>query len=151
MSTESVQLRASNAERERVATILRAAAADGLLTLEEADERLAIVYASQYRDELTPVTADLPAAGRHLLTNTPEERAARRSGLIWHGAVVAVIAALLVAAWAASDAPFFWPIWPIGFLLFTVFAHARRLNRPWAGPPWAGPLWAGRPPWAGRF
>lgn len=139
MSTES-RLRASDTERERVATILRAATADGLLTLEEADERQAVVYAARYRDELTPVTADLPAAGRHLLADTPQARSAARNGLARHIAVVAVIAALLVGAWAASDAPFFWPIWPIAFLTFTVFAHARRLRRPWARPP--GARWA---------
>jgi len=140
-----VGLRASDAERERVAKIIRTAATDGLLTLEEADERLAVVYAARYRDELTPITADLPAGGRHLLANTEEARTAGRRGLIGHIAVVTVIAALLIVAWAASDAPFFWPIWPIAFMVFTVVRHARRLRRPWAsGPPWFGPPWAGR-------
>lgn len=37
-------VRASDAEREHVARILRAAAGEGLLTLGEADERLAALY-----------------------------------------------------------------------------------------------------------
>ena len=142
MSNEETKgLRASDAERERIAKILRAAAADGLLTLEEADERLAVVYAAKYRDELAPVTADLPASGRHLLDNTPEARSAGRRGLIGHIAVVTVIAALLVVAWSASNAPFFWPIWPIAFMVFTVVRHARRLRHPWVAGPWVGPPW----------
>jgi len=145
MSTESTghALRASDAERERVAQIVRAAAADGMLTLEEADERLATVYAARYRHELTPVTADLPAGGRPLLANTSEATAARRAGLIRHIGFVTVIAVLLVAAWAASDAPFFWPIWPLAFLAFTVFRRARYVRHPWI----ADQPWAGGPPW----
>jgi hypothetical protein len=143
--TENKALRASDAERERVADILRAAAADGRLTLEEADERLAVVYAAKLRDELNPVTADLPASGWPMPGRTPEAQAAGRRGLIGHIAVVIVITALLIVAWAASNAPFFWPIWPIAFLVFTVVRHARRLRHPWVGgPPWFGPPWARR-------
>ena len=39
-------LRASDADRERVAEVLRAAAGDGRLTLEELDERLDAVFAA---------------------------------------------------------------------------------------------------------
>jgi hypothetical protein len=125
----SAALRASDAERDRVAAILRAAAAQGMLTLEEVDERLAVVYAAKFREELEPVTADLPAGGRPLLATTPEARAAERAALVRHVAVVVVIAALLVVAWAASDAPFFWPVWPLAFLVFTLVRRVR-------GPRW---------------
>jgi hypothetical protein len=56
-------LRASDADRERVAEILREAAGDGRLTMEELDERLDAVYAAKTYAELEPVTKDLPAAG----------------------------------------------------------------------------------------
>src|SRR4051794_24615012 len=82
--TKHTALRASDAEREHTARILRAAAGEGMLTLEEADERMATVYAARYRSELAPLTADLPDGGRPLLQNTPEARAAARSGLIRH-------------------------------------------------------------------
>src|SRR5215472_4113775 len=56
-------LRASDADRERIADILRQAAGDGRLTMEELDERLDSVYAAKTYAELEPITKDLPAAG----------------------------------------------------------------------------------------
>lgn len=55
-------LRASDADRERVATVVREAVGDGRLTLAEGDERLAGVYASIHRHELATYTADLGPA-----------------------------------------------------------------------------------------
>jgi hypothetical protein len=54
------ELRASDADRERVAELLRTAAAEGRLDLTELDERLAVVYAARTYADLEPVTADLP-------------------------------------------------------------------------------------------
>jgi hypothetical protein len=56
-------LRASDADRERVADIVREAAGDGRLTMEELDERLDAVYAAKTYAELEPITRDLPQAG----------------------------------------------------------------------------------------
>jgi len=56
-------LRASDADRERVANILREAAGDGRLTMEELDERLDAVYTAKTYAELEPITRDLPATG----------------------------------------------------------------------------------------
>ena len=56
-------LRASDADRERVANTLREAAGDGRLTMEELDERLDAVYAAKTYAELEPITRDLPATG----------------------------------------------------------------------------------------
>jgi hypothetical protein len=53
-------LRASDADRERVADVLRQAAGDGRLTMEELDERLDSVYAAKTYAELEPITKDLP-------------------------------------------------------------------------------------------
>jgi hypothetical protein len=121
-------VRASDADRERVARILRAAAGEGLLTLDEADDRLAVVYAARCRDQLEPLTADLPDRGRRLLENTPEARVAARIGLVRHAVTVAVVAAVLVTVWVLSAADFFWPAWPLAFMAFSVFAHGRRLR-----------------------
>ncbi|HEU4425077.1 MAG TPA: DUF1707 domain-containing protein, partial [Pilimelia sp.] len=52
----SHRLRASDAEREQIATILRAAMTEGRLNLQEGEERLAAAYAATYRDELGPLT-----------------------------------------------------------------------------------------------
>nr|WP_184292150.1 DUF1707 domain-containing protein [Nocardiopsis algeriensis] len=54
-------MRVSDAERDQVAEVLREAAAEGRITLEELDERLDTVYASRVYADLEPVTADLPA------------------------------------------------------------------------------------------
>lgn len=56
-------LRASDADREHVADILRQAAGEGRLTMEELDERLDAVYAAKTYTELEPITRDLPQAG----------------------------------------------------------------------------------------
>ncbi|MFF4588837.1 DUF1707 domain-containing protein [Streptomyces sp. NPDC001388] len=56
-------LRASDADRERVAEVLRDALAEGRLDLEEFEERLEQTYRARTYGELAPVTRDLPAAG----------------------------------------------------------------------------------------
>ena len=53
-------IRASDAERENAVTILRDAAAEGRLTLEELAQRLERALGAVTRDELDPLTADLP-------------------------------------------------------------------------------------------
>ncbi|TDE36389.1 DUF1707 and DUF2154 domain-containing protein [Actinomadura sp. 6K520] len=56
-------MRAGDADRDRVAHVLRDAAGDGRLTLEELDERLDAVYAAKTYADLEPLTRDLPAPG----------------------------------------------------------------------------------------
>jgi hypothetical protein len=56
-------LRASDHDRDRVAEVLRQAAGDGRLTLEELDERLTAVYAAKTYGDLEPITRDLPIGG----------------------------------------------------------------------------------------
>jgi hypothetical protein len=54
-------MRASDAERERVADLLREACLEGRLDADELDERLAAAYRARTRGELAPLVADLPA------------------------------------------------------------------------------------------
>ncbi len=54
------ELRVSDAERERVAERIRAAAVEGRLELPELDDRLSAVYAARTYGQLGAVTADLP-------------------------------------------------------------------------------------------
>lgn len=54
-------LRASDADRDRVADILREALAEGRLDAEEHSERLDRVYAAKTMGELEPLVRDLPA------------------------------------------------------------------------------------------
>jgi hypothetical protein len=53
-------VRASDAEREQAAELLRAGYADGRLTRAELDERLAAGYAAKTRADLRGLTGDLP-------------------------------------------------------------------------------------------
>lgn len=58
-----LEMRASDADRDRVAQILRDAVGEGRLTLDEVDERLDAVYRAKTYAELEPLTRDLPDAG----------------------------------------------------------------------------------------
>ncbi|MGY1823410.1 DUF1707 SHOCT-like domain-containing protein [Geodermatophilus sp. SYSU D00079] len=55
-------MRASDAERDGVAQVLRDATARGLLSLDECDERMAAAYGARFQRDLAPLTADLPPA-----------------------------------------------------------------------------------------
>ena len=64
-STGPQGMRASDSDRDRVAEVLREAAAEGRLGLDELDERLDVLYKTKTYAELEPITADLPSAGTH--------------------------------------------------------------------------------------
>src|SRR5206468_2181727 len=57
-------LRASDADRDKVADLLREALAEGRLSPEEHAERLDAVYAAKTYAELEPIVADLPGGGQ---------------------------------------------------------------------------------------
>jgi hypothetical protein len=58
--SSSPALRASDADRDRVAEILATALGEGRLTQEEHGERLDAVYAAKTHADLAPLTEDLP-------------------------------------------------------------------------------------------
>ena len=98
MSTPAVpeprNLRASDADRERVANVLREAAGDGRLTMDELDERLDSVYAAKTYAELEPITHDLPDAGDvHAPASSPAVRLdpARFGGVPTSSGAVAIL------------------------------------------------------------
>ena len=65
-------LRVSDADRHKVAEILREAAGEGRLDLDELDERLESAYAAKTYADLGPITADLPLrAGERLPGSAP--------------------------------------------------------------------------------
>ncbi|MFF3741481.1 DUF1707 domain-containing protein [Streptomyces sp. NPDC002566] len=63
MTEDAPELRASDADRERVAEVLRDALAEGRLDMGEFEERLDAAYRARTYGELAPITRDLPAAG----------------------------------------------------------------------------------------
>src|SRR3954468_9521238 len=58
--TDPSQLRISDSDRHRVAEVLREAAGEGRLDLEELDQRLEATYAARTYADLVPITLDLP-------------------------------------------------------------------------------------------
>lgn len=63
MTSELPDMRASDAERERVAEILREAVAEGRLEMEEFEQRLDATYKARTHGELVPIVRDLPGVG----------------------------------------------------------------------------------------
>jgi hypothetical protein len=124
MSDTPSNIRASDAERERVAKRVQTASAEGRLSLEETEQRLGAVYAAKYLDELGKLTADLP----------PEQHAPGRfpAPLLIHAGIVAVLAVVIIAHWSVSGAVFFWPVIPLFWLGLSLAAHAafRAYRRP---------------------
>jgi hypothetical protein len=82
---DEMRLRASDADRERVAGQLGEALADGRLTVEEHRERIDLLYATRTHDELVPLTADL-GTGRgdleHQRSAVPVERVAPQVAIL---------------------------------------------------------------------
>lgn len=70
------EIRASDAEREGIATRLNEAVGDGQLTLEEFSQRVDAAYAAKTRGELDVIVADLPAVVAAPATH-PDAPAAR--------------------------------------------------------------------------
>lgn len=75
------ELRASDADRERVAELLRDAYAEGRLTMEEHAERIEAAYEARTFGELAPLTRDLPADSGTISMEKPPLNRARRPAM----------------------------------------------------------------------
>lgn len=128
-------MRASDADRERVANDLRDHYADGRLTMEEFDERIDSVYKAKTFGELAPLTADLPAPPPDPAVQRAEDRRRRVARLraVWGSwlsvAVICTVIWLLTSIGGHGQLTYFWPGWVIG---------------PWGAMILAGTLGGGR-------
>jgi Domain of unknown function (DUF1707) len=80
-----LRLRASDADRERVAGLLGEALADGRLTVDEHRERIDLLYATKTHGELVPLTADLGTGQREVereRSAVPVERVAPQVAIL---------------------------------------------------------------------
>jgi hypothetical protein len=112
--------RASDGDRDRATDALRRHHADGRLSTDELEERIARAYAATTLGELDQLFADLPP-----LRSPEGERRPRRLGL-WPPAFAPALLALLFAvAVLASGHPLFF-LWPLIFLLFLRFGFMHR-------------------------
>jgi DUF1707 SHOCT-like domain/Cell wall-active antibiotics response LiaF, C-terminal len=82
------ELRASDADRERLAAVLRENLGEGRLTLDEFSERVDAAYTARTVADLAALTRDLPAAGEAVAT--PERRRPRPTR--WSVAVMSGVA-----------------------------------------------------------
>jgi hypothetical protein len=122
------ELLASDADRDRIAERLRAAAAEGRLTSEELEERLETAFSARTEAELESLVADLPAAS---VSMPPAGRHERRPWDSDHVRAYLGVSLMLVAIWALTGAGYFWPIWPmLGWGIGVVADTGGRLGRP---------------------
>ena len=120
----SASMRASDADRELVRTVLVDAYGDGRLTREEYDDRLDTLYGSRTLGELPALVADLmPADGPPALPTPLPPAALRAQGARkWRKDVEESFGAFLVPSviciviWIAVGGGFFWPLFPMLFL-----------------------------------
>src|SRR5215472_9209006 len=64
--TDRGRMRVSDADREQAANVLREAAGQGRISMDELDERLELTYAAKTYADLATVTRDLPQGGAAL-------------------------------------------------------------------------------------
>jgi hypothetical protein len=141
-------IRASDADRERVASRLRDAAAEGRLLTDELEQRLEATFAARTYGELDAVLADLP--GRRLAR--PRQRQ-RSGGLVVPAlAIISVPLALAVVAavvFLVTGVLAGWMLWLlVGWWFFGPhrrgYGGARHVHGMRACGPWHRPR--GRPP-----
>lgn len=127
-------LRASDAERETVADLLRQAQSVGQLDIHEFDERVRAVWAARTRGELSRVTADLPApppaaqaavprAHRPLFSDTGGGTAMRVLVTVWWSVVAVNLVVWGLVSVTNDDPVYPWPIWlaPSGAVLLVLY------------------------------
>ncbi|KRE93489.1 hypothetical protein ASG76_13605 [Nocardioides sp. Soil774] len=83
-------MRISDADRQRVADVLRDAAGDGRLDLEELDERLEATWHAKTYADLVPITVDLQAAGP-VAPPAPARRTPSGVPAVGHASSVAIM------------------------------------------------------------
>jgi hypothetical protein len=82
------QLRVSDGDRHKVAEILREAAGEGRIDLDELDERLEATYSAKTYADLVPITVDLPA---HEPTSVPVPKREVLPASTTHNSSIAVM------------------------------------------------------------
>jgi hypothetical protein len=114
MTTTTIA-RAGDIDRQRTATNLGQALAQGYLELDEYDRRLQAAFQTRTAGELRQLVADLPL--HRIRRADPRRRAAAartaRASVRIHLAAFVVMTTVVLTIWAATGVTYFWPIWPI--------------------------------------
>jgi hypothetical protein len=108
-------LRASDAERQRVVDELRRHFGDGRLTLGEFEERSGQAYGARTVGDLTPLLADLPALDAARPSGPPARVGEPRPSAELRGyfRFWVALSAMFVLIWALAGGGYFWPVWPM--------------------------------------
>jgi Domain of unknown function (DUF1707) len=112
-------MRASDADREAAADLLRDAHAEGRLTMDEFGERIDRSLSAKTLGELAVITQDLPEARRADVAVPRRFEGARHLRGIWGAwASAALLGTVIWGASSLTDGDpgvhAFWPIWVIG-------------------------------------
>ncbi|GAA4222432.1 hypothetical protein FHR32_003913 [Streptosporangium album] len=130
MMATGPEMRASDGDRDKVASVLREHYAQGRLTGEEFDQRLEQLYTSKTYGELATLTSDLPDVDLRELPRASTRRPERREGRDVRRAQSKGLAAAW-SAWAVASSvnwviwfiigatdglhfPYPWPLWVMG-------------------------------------
>jgi Domain of unknown function (DUF1707)/2TM domain len=124
MTTTPEALRASEAEREHTAALLREHCQQGRLSIDELADRLGVAFVARTQGELHALLGDLPAEG-------PQQTAGPRRR---HVRTFLLVNALLVSIWLLTGAGYFWPMWPFLGWGIGLAAHALAGDDPEPGP-----------------
>ncbi|MEU4536441.1 DUF1707 domain-containing protein [Streptosporangium sp. NPDC023825] len=123
------EMRASDGDRDKVASVLREHYAQGRLTTEEFDERLEQLYTSKTYGELAVLTSDLPDVDLRRLPEAPSRapervkassvKGAQDKGLAAAWSVWAMASGInwmiwLIVGATGDDFPYPWPLWVMG-------------------------------------
>jgi hypothetical protein len=126
-------LRASDEEREAVATLLRRHGGEGRLDVDELEERLDAAYSARTRGDLGRLLVDLPRTPA-VAAGAPRRRGGRDDWSAFAG-----VSLLLLAIWALSGFGYFWPAWVLVWWGFALVMKTRpRVMRPAGRGPQAG-------------
>ncbi|MCK2215107.1 DUF1707 domain-containing protein [Actinomadura sp. ATCC 31491] len=131
-------MRASDADRDRVAAVLREHTAQGRITMDEFNERLEQLYKSKTYGELAKLTSDLPDVDlRHRqlakAEQAPAKRAANHAGMKAAWGAWAMASGInwviwLIVSVSSGELIYPWPMWVMGpwgviLLISTVFGN----------------------------
>jgi hypothetical protein len=115
-------IRASDADRERIVEVLRQHTAEGRITAEEFDERMAAAYEARTLGALAELTTDLPvdlaahAQRQQELAKKAKPRKPLSRQVRQEVSGIASLGVILTTIWVISGGGYFWPAWPLGII-----------------------------------
>ena len=98
------RLRISDADRHQVSEVLRQAAGEGRIDLEELEERLEATYHAKTYADLVPITVDLPVQPAHAATVVPRPASVpAATGPAYASSVAIMSETKRLGAWQVQD------------------------------------------------